>query len=67
MAKKKLKTGRPPRHEGGLLSKSRTFRVRPHLDELLRKAASEAGRSVSEEIEYRLENSFRPHLNVNDR
>jgi hypothetical protein len=58
MARKKAKIGRPPRHGGESLSKSRTFRVRPHLDELLQKAAAEAGRSVSEEIEYRLDRSF---------
>jgi hypothetical protein len=58
MARKKAKIGRPPRHGGERLSKSRTFRVRPHLDELLQKAAAEAGRSVSEEIEYRLDRSF---------
>jgi hypothetical protein len=52
------KIGRPPRHGSERLSKSRTFRVRPHLDELLQKAAAEAGRSVSEEIEYRLDRSF---------
>jgi hypothetical protein len=58
MARKKAKIGRPPRHGSERLSKSRTFRVRPHLDELLQKAAAEAGRSVSEEIEYRLDRSF---------
>jgi hypothetical protein len=36
----------------------RTFRIRPHLDELLLAAAAKAGRSVSEEIEYRLDRSF---------
>src|SRR5262249_8434822 len=49
---------RPPRHEGERLSKMRTFRIRPHLDELLQTAAAKAGRSVSEEIEYRLDRSF---------
>jgi len=58
MARKKSKMGRPPRHEGERLSKSRTFRVRPHLDGSLQKAAAEAGRSVSEEIEHRLDQSF---------
>jgi len=58
MTRKKSKMGRPPRHEGERLSKSRTFRVRPHLDELLMTAAAKAGRSVSEEIEYRLDRSF---------
>jgi hypothetical protein len=36
----------------------RTFRIRPHLDEQLQMAADKAGRSVSEEIEYRLDRSF---------
>jgi hypothetical protein len=39
--------------------KSRTFRARSALDEKLEAAASLSGRSVSEEIEYRLERSFR--------
>jgi predicted HicB family RNase H-like nuclease len=51
--------GRPPRHKGERLSKNRTFRVRGGLDEQLRAAADASGRSVSEEIEYRLQESFR--------
>jgi hypothetical protein len=69
--KKQSKIGRPPKREGERLSKNRTFRVRGTLDEQLAAAAQEAGRSVSEEIEYRLENSFReddryggPHLSA---
>ena len=58
MVRKKAKIGRPPRHEDERLSKMRTFRIRPHLDELLLAAAAKAGRSVSEEIEYRLDRSF---------
>jgi len=58
MTRKKSKMGRPLRHGAERLSKSRTFRVRPHLDELLQKAAAKAGRSVSEEIEHRLDQSF---------
>jgi hypothetical protein len=50
--------GRPPRHEGERLSKNRTFRVRGDLDECLQHAANMSGRSVSEEIEYRLQKSF---------
>lgn len=50
--------GRPTRREGERLSKNRTFRVRGPLDEQLRKSADNSGRSVSEEIEYRLERSF---------
>ena len=57
--KKQSKLGRPPKHEGERLSKNRTFRVRGTLDEQLAAAAQEAGRSVSEEIEHRLEESFR--------
>jgi len=55
-AKKKL--GRPPKHKGERLSKNRTFRVRGMLDNYLKWNAEEAGRSVSEEIEARLERSF---------
>jgi hypothetical protein len=59
MARKKSpKIGRPPRHEGERLSKNRTFRIRGELDDRLQAAASKAGRSVSEEIEYRLDQSF---------
>ena len=58
MTRKKSKMGRPPRHGGERLSKSRTFRVRPQLDGLLQVAAAKAGRSVSEEIEQRLDQSF---------
>jgi hypothetical protein len=50
--------GRPPRHEGERLSKNRTFRVRGGLDEKLQAAAAVSGRSVSEEIEFRLDQSF---------
>src|SRR5215472_9218640 len=57
--KKQSKIGRPPKRKGERLSKNRTFRVRGTLDEQLEAAAQEAGRSVSEEIEHRLEQSFR--------
>ena len=57
--KKQSKLGRPPKHEGELLSKNRTFRVRGTLDEQLEAAAQKAGRSVSEEIERRLDDSFK--------
>lgn len=52
------KMGRPPKREGERLSKSRTFRVRGTLDNALQIAAERSGRSVSEEIEFRLERSF---------
>jgi hypothetical protein len=58
MARKKTKAGRPPRHAGEHLRKNRTFRVRDRLDEMLEASAKKAGRSVSEEIEHRLEVSF---------
>jgi hypothetical protein len=57
MATKKA-VGRPPRREGERLSKNRTFRVRGDLDEKLQAAVEGTGRSVSEEIERRLEESF---------
>ena len=51
MAKKKLAPApRPP---------SRTLRVRGELDDRLIAAAEKSGRSVNEELEYRLERSFR--------
>lgn len=50
--------GRPPKRLGERLSKNRTFRVRGDLDTLLTAAAQSAARSVSEEIEFRLERSF---------
>lgn len=55
MAKKKR--GRPPKH-GERLSKIRAFRVRGKLDELLADSAETAGRSISEEIEARLQLSY---------
>ena len=41
------------------LNKNRPFRARGALDEKLEAAAKLSGRSVNEEIEYRLERSFR--------
>lgn len=58
MARKKHPGGRPTRHKGERLSKTRTFRVRGSLDKQLENSASAAGRSVSEEIEYRLDRSY---------
>jgi hypothetical protein len=57
--KKHAKIGRPPKHKGEPLIKNRTFRVSESLDERLRTAAEQTGRSVSEEIERRLEEWFR--------
>jgi hypothetical protein len=50
--------GRPPKKAGELLRKNRTFRIRDSLDKKLIDAAKREGRSVSEEIEFRLEFSF---------
>jgi hypothetical protein len=50
--------GRPPRRVGERLRKTRTFRVRDELDFKLKMAAQVSGRSVSEEIEFRLERTF---------
>ncbi len=50
--------GRPTRHAGGKLSKNRTFKIYPDLDAKLIAAAAETGRTVSEEIERRLDRSF---------
>ena len=62
--------GRPLKHSGegaefemlGLgrapLSKTLSFRVRPRLAELLQASAAKASRTVSQEIEHRLERSF---------
>jgi hypothetical protein len=71
MAKRKKKGGRPLKHSGegaeyemipelgrAPLSRPRSFRVRPGLDRLLQAAAGEASRTVSQEIEHRLERSF---------
>ncbi len=50
--------GRPTKRKGEVLSKNRTFRVRDQLDLRLQQAAAGKGRSVSEEIEMRLEATF---------
>jgi hypothetical protein len=50
--------GRPARHPGEILSKNRTFRCRDRLDEMLQVSAVRTGRTVSGEIEHRLERSF---------
>ena len=56
---RKPKAGRPPRHAGERLVKNRTFRVWGWLDDKLQAAAEQSRRTVSAEIEYRLELSFR--------
>lgn len=54
----KKQRGRPTRHAGGKLSKNRTFKIYPDLDAKLIAAAAKTGRTVSEEIERRLDRSF---------
>jgi len=70
MVARKKKGGRPLKHSGegvefemlrlgrAPLSKTLSFRVRPRLAELLQDAAAKASRTVSQEIEHRLERSF---------
>jgi hypothetical protein len=55
---RKPKAGRPPRHAGERLVKNRTFRVWRKLDHQLQAAAEQSRRTVSAEIEFRLELSF---------
>jgi hypothetical protein len=56
--KEKSLGGRPPRYAGEVLAKNRTFRCRNRLDESLQASALQSQRSVSEEIERRLEDSY---------
>jgi hypothetical protein len=56
--KKQKRMGRPLKTEGRPRAKIRSFRLRPDLDQKLIRAAGKAGRTVSDEIEYRLEQSF---------
>jgi hypothetical protein len=71
MAARKKRGGRPLKHSGegrkfemlpelgrAPLSKTRAFRVRPGLDKLLQTAAAKASRTLSQEIEHRVEKSF---------
>jgi hypothetical protein len=55
---RKPKAGRPPRHAGERLVKNRTFRVRGSVDDQLQAATEQSRRTVSAEIEFRLEDSF---------
>ena len=55
---RKPKAGRPPRHAGERLVKNRTFRVWGSLDDQLQATAEQSRRTVSAEIEFRLEDSF---------
>ena len=54
----KRRPGRPPKPETERKSRNFTFRSRGSLDAQLKEAARQSGRSVSEEIEFRLERSF---------
>jgi Arc-like DNA binding domain len=58
MAPKK-RIGRPPKSEEDRKAVNFTFRSRGQMRDLLKAAAAASGRSISEEIEYRLQNSFR--------
>jgi hypothetical protein len=55
----KRRVGRPPKPKDELKARNMTFRVRERLRERLQQAAQENGRSVSEEIEYRVESTFK--------
>jgi hypothetical protein len=55
---RKPKAGRPPRHAGERLVKNRTFRVWGSLDDQLQETAEQSRRTVSAEIEFRLEHSY---------
>src|SRR5262249_100735 len=56
--KRKSGAGRPPRHQGRPLARSRAFRLLGELDHQFPTAAPKSKRSVREEIEYRLSRSF---------
>ena len=55
---RKKRVGRPALPEADRKSRNFTFRSRGDLREHLERAAQKAGRSISEEIENRLERSF---------
>jgi Arc-like DNA binding domain len=61
MAKRK-RIGRPPKPPNNRKSVNFTFRSREEMREQLRVAADRSGRSISEEIEYRLNQSFQKEL-----
>ena len=67
----KKRIGRPPKAKEDRKAVNFTFRSRGQMRDLLKAAAAASGRSISEEIEYRLQNSFReddsyggPHLSA---
>jgi hypothetical protein len=55
---KRSKAGRPPKASGERRNDTITFRVRASLGDQLRRTAAKSTRSLSDEIEYRLEQSF---------
>src|SRR5262245_44499005 len=55
----KKRIGRPPKAEKERKAVNFTFRSRGQMRERLQEAATASGRSISEEIEHRLEESFR--------
>jgi hypothetical protein len=58
MEKPAQRRGRPPQPESERRRSNLTFRVRAHLRHLLQLRADHSGRSLSEEIEHRLERSL---------
>lgn len=65
MAKRK-RIGRPPKPAKERRTVNFTFRSRGELREWLRNAAEPAGRSISEEIEHRLYQSFQKERAARD-
>ena len=65
MAKRK-RIGRPPKPAKDRRSVNFTFRSRGELRDLLRNSAGPAGRSISEEIEHRLFQSFQKETAARD-
>ena len=66
MAKRK-RIGRPPKPPKNRKSVNFTFRSREEMREQLRVAADRSGRSISEEIEYRLNQSFQKGTDLGGR
>lgn len=58
MTETKRKPGRPAKPPGEKKVANLTFRVRPQMRDALAMAAEDSGRSTSEEIEYRLTQTF---------
>jgi hypothetical protein len=58
MVKRKRGMGRPTKNPDEARSAFRAFRLRPALDKQLVEAAAAANRTVSDEIDFRLQQSF---------